>query len=174
MAIYWYNDATQIGTSENDVRYSSAWTGRIAFRADRSGIYRSTTGRGYNVRIESSTYAYEYRRRSSSIRDKINVQDTTDEQCYSVLNFVPVTYNGIGENDSDLTSIGFIAEELTEIDPYYVDYEPNQDGVMMEQDIKYDYFPVSLLHIMKKQKIELEGIDIKLQNIEEKLTLLEQ
>lgn len=174
MAMYWYNGSTGVATNEAYWRYFSDSTARDGFRGEAPGIYYTTTGRGYNVRIESATYNKEFRRRSSSIRDKINVQDTTDEQCYSVLNFVPVTYNGIGEHDSDVTSIGVIAEELTKIDSYYVDYAPGEDGVVREEDVKYDYFPVALLHIMKNQKRELEGIDIKLQSIEEKLSLMEE
>lgn len=174
MAMYWYSDNSQIGTSETYWRYTSEWSGRDGWRGWYGGVYYDTTGSGYNVRIESSAFAQEFRRVSSSIRDKINVQDTTDEQCYSILNFVPVTYNGIGEYDSDITTIGFIAEELTKIDPYYVEYAPDKDGVVKENDVKYSYFPVSLLHIMKNQKIELESIDIKLQSIEEKLSLLEK
>lgn len=112
-----------------------------------------------NVRLVSSTYGYSLGLISSSRRYKKDIQDIGDMG--SVIdNLRPISYKPINEWDlGPYDLLGFIAEEVAEVEPRLVDYRVLNEEVVPES-VTYDRVCVVLVAEVKelrKRVALLEG-----------------
>jgi len=129
------NASTRIHQRDGSIQFKYAASGTAgtaitwseAMRIDASGnvfipsVWSTVAAASGNVAVDSSGQLY---RESSSIRYKTNVETMEDTYADEILNLRPVFYRGTCELDNPLHGHwGFIAEEVSEIDPRLTVYQ---------------------------------------------------
>jgi hypothetical protein len=139
--------------------------------------YNNTTATAANMVVNSFG---GLDRSTSSIRFKTDVETLQPEYADALLNCRPVWYRSLCANDNqDWGYWGFIAEEVAEIDPRLVfwkthETEKDEDGntvqVELEEPIaegvQYDRFVPHLLNLIKRQKEQIEAMEVRLSALE--------
>jgi trimeric autotransporter adhesin len=144
--IYIGNEGPSPGTESNAIRIGTQGTGvgqqKIAFIA---GIYGSTSSGGVPVYVNSSGQLGTL---TSSLRFKEQVRDMGDST-NALMKLRPVTFLYKPEYDKGQRTLqyGLIAEEVAEVYPDLVAYEP--DG--KPYTVKYQYLTTMLLNELQKQ-----------------------
>jgi hypothetical protein len=111
--------------------------------------YDNTTATAANVNIDSFGL---YKRSTSSIKYKTNVETLQDQYANAILGCRPVWYQSkcIGDNP-DWGHWGFIAEEVAAIDPRLCFFKEEEDGTLEPEGVQYDRFVPHLLNLIKRQ-----------------------
>jgi hypothetical protein len=125
-----FSDADNLGfatatTGGGILQFYTAGTERMKINPNGElyvpSIYNVTGGAEGNVQVSSYGQLY---RESSSLRYKTGVETMEDAYADEILNLRPVFYRGTCELDNPLHSHwGFIAEEVSEIDPRLTVYQ---------------------------------------------------
>jgi hypothetical protein len=144
--------------------------------------YANTTASAANFNIGT---AGDFRRSTSSIRFKTNVEDLTIDTTNILSKMRPIWYRSLGSNDrKDWSWYGFIAEELAEIEPRLVhwgydsnsyeqieiiDEEGNikqetklkEDAKLIPDGVQYERITVFLVAELQKMRKELDALKAK-------------
>ena len=131
--------------------------GNGLYRIWSRGTYESTVSESANITMGTS---YEFRRVSSSLRYKKDVEDISLEESISTVQSLrPVTYKAkeghTTSNDPNKTFLGLIAEEVYEIDPKLAVLSPieQEDGTTEElpDSVNYDRVVIPMLKVLQEQ-----------------------
>ena len=129
---------------------------------------------GTNVILTSSGYL---QKESSSRRYKKNIKSIEDSMADKMLKCRPVWYQMNSEEDDALGHYGFIAEEVNEIDPTFVVFENERDGIdengnpvwkdqpkekWLPESVKYTNFIPLLLNLVKRQDERIKALEAKI------------
>jgi hypothetical protein len=139
--------------------------------------YNNTSANAANVYIDASGV---FRRSTSSIKYKTNVETLQDRYADALLGCRPVWYQSTCNGDNpDWGWWGFIAEEVAEIDPRLVHWKTttqitNEDGqtetVALDnpepEGVQYDRFVPHLLNLIKRQMERIEVLEAKVNALE--------
>jgi hypothetical protein len=135
---------------------------------------------GTNAIITSGGYL---QKDSSSRRYKKNIKSIEDSMADKMLECRPVWFQKNSEEDDSLGHYGFIAEEVNEIDPTFVVFENERDGIdengnpvwkdqpkekWLPESVKYTNFVPLLLNLAKRQKAQIESLEKRLTELESK------
>ena len=128
---------------------------------------------GTNVILTSGGYL---QKESSSRRYKKNIKSIEDSMADKMLECRPVWYQMNSEEDDALGHYGFIAEEVNEIDPTFVVFENERDGIdengnpvwkdqpkekWLPESVKYTNFIPLLLNLVKRQDERIKVLEAK-------------
>jgi hypothetical protein len=143
-------------TPATQVNYSICTSGRI----QSDGTYNNTTANAADVLINPTGV---FARSISSIKYKTDVENA--ELSYSealIYGSRPVWFRSLAGNDpSDYSYWGFIAEEVAEIDPRMVHW--GNDG---PEGVQYDRYVVHLVSIIQKQQQRLDALEARIAALE--------
>jgi hypothetical protein len=153
-------------------------------------MYDTTTVAGANVAIESTGGSYPIRRSTSSIKYKKDVVDLDPIYADKLHQFRPVFYKSKCFSDNpQFTHYGFIAEELAQIEPRFVqfgyqesDYEvfkytdsdgKEQVGKRLKADAKgepegvsYDRIVTFLTSVVQRQEKRIAALETRIAELE--------
>jgi len=153
-------------------------------------MYDTTTVAGANVSIESTGGSYPIRRSTSSIKYKKDVVDLDPIYADKLHQFRPVFYKSKCFSDNlQFTHYGFIAEELAQIEPRFVqfgyqesDYEDfkytdkdgnEQVGKRLKADAKgepegvsYDRIVTFLTSVVQRQEKRIAALETRIAELE--------
>ena len=140
--VYIANQGPGVGTESNTIRIGDSAGQTVSYIA---GIYGSTVGSGVPVYINSDGQLGTL---TSSLRFKQQVQNMGDSTS-ALMKLRPVTFLYKAEYDKGPRTLqyGLIAEEVAEVYPDLVAYEP--DG--KPYTVKYQYLAPMLLNELQKQ-----------------------
>lgn len=167
----------RLDTNGSSSIYFNTPGGNIVLDAGASGNVRSETiySTGFGaantraVYIKSSAQSYALGYISSSIRYKRLVENIEKEYSENLIyNSRPVTFNPIDE-DKNVRCLGFIAEEIFNLDPKLV-YKDDED---IPCGLEYPLFTVHLVKVAQEQKKTIDELQSKLEAIEARLSALE-
>jgi hypothetical protein len=138
--------------------------------------YNSTTANAANMYVWSDG---DFARSTSSGKYKTNVETLEDSYADAVLGCRPVWYRSICEKDNpNYGWWGFIAEEVAAIDPRLVHWKTvevtyDEKGSAIEtpcepepEGVAYDRFIPHLLNLIKRQKEQIEAMEVRLSALE--------
>lgn len=100
----------------------------------------------------------------SSKRFKRNIVDLTVEEANKVLELRPVEFEFKLDPEGKKRN-GFIAEEVMEITPQFVDYTELEDGEIQCDNVRYGEITAALLVVLKEQKKEIENLKSEIEKI---------
>ena len=146
------------------------------------GIYNLTASSAANVFSSSNGYLY---RSTSSIKYKTDVEDLEDSYADHVLQMRPVWYRSTTGNDpTDFSYYGLIAEEVAAIDPRLVHFGPTPDCICPDdpdnpdatahtpecltepEGVQYDRLVPHLISVAQRQAAELAALTARLDALE--------
>ena len=159
-------------------------------RIDSSGkiyslpTYNNTAAASANMHVDSNGIFY---RATSSAKYKTDIETLEDQYADALLNVRPVWYRSTtGNEPTDWSWYGFIAEEVAEIDPRLVHWKtvegvPNENGQIeyteletpVAEGVQYERFVPHLLNLIKRQKEQIESQGAAIAALEARLTALE-
>lgn len=135
--------------------------------------YDNTVASSANVNVDSAGL---FRRSTSSIKYKKDIENLTSEYANKIYNMRPVYYKSKSESDNkDWSWYGLIAEELAEIDPRLVSWGYDSDSYedieidgkmkrtlkkgskMVPNGVQYDRLSVFLLKVIQDIRKELDN-----------------
>jgi hypothetical protein len=121
--------------------------------------YNNTTGVAANVQVDSN--GYFARSTVSSQRFKENIFDWTGGLDI-ILSLKPRTFKYKKDyyDKADIEFLGLIAEEVSQVCPYLVDYE-NEDRTGQEENVRYANIVVPLIKAIQELKAELDELKSK-------------
>jgi hypothetical protein len=135
--------------------------------------YDATTSDNANVRV--TVGGILLRGGVSSKRYKTDIE--TIKLPYSediVYNSRPVWYRSLCENDrKDWSHWGFIAEEVSQIDPRLVDWGFDKNNNLQEESVFYNRYIPHICNVLQKQKQEIENLTKQLSLALNRITELE-
>jgi hypothetical protein len=115
--------------------------------------YNNTAAASANMVIDSNGIFY---RATSSIKYKKNVQDMTKVESESLYSFRPITYEAMGAGGVNQGRfIGFIAEEIEEVEPRLVFHAESGEP----EGIQYDKIVVLLVAEVKALRARIEALE---------------
>ena len=152
-------------------------------RIDSSGkiyslpTYNNTAAASANMHVDSNGIFY---RATSSAKYKTDIETLEDQYADALLNVRPVWYRSTtGNEPTDWSWYGFIAEEVAEIDPRLVHWKtvegvPNENGQIeyteletpVAEGVQYDRFVPHLLNLIKRQQQAIETLETRLTALE--------
>jgi hypothetical protein len=152
-------------------------------RLDSSGkiyslpTYNNTAAASANMHVDSNGIFY---RATSSAKYKTDIETLEDQYADALLNVRPVWYRSTtGNEPTDWSWYGFIAEEVAEIDPRLVHWKtvegvPNENGQIeyteletpVAEGVQYDRFVPHLLNLIKRQQQAIETLETRLTALE--------
>ena len=146
-------------TSDHDIYFIVNNTEKLRLKADgtlnSSKTYTTTTSTGANMVVDSSPQG-DFKRSTSSIRFKTDVETMDDDSADAVLNLRPVSYKSLcSGDDKDRSHWGFIAEEVVEIDSRLVHFGPNGEA----DGVQYDRVIPALVNVIKRQEARIAALE---------------
>tara|TARA_R100000995_G_scaffold15145_1_gene5900 strand:- start:371 stop:1270 length:900 start_codon:yes stop_codon:yes gene_type:complete len=146
-------------TSDHDIYFIVNNTEKLRLKADgtlnSSTTYTTTTSTGANMVVDSSPQG-DFKRSTSSIRFKTDVETMDDDSADAVLNLRPVSYKSLcSGDDKDRSHWGFIAEEVVEIDSRLVHFGPNGEA----DGVQYDRVIPALVNVIKRQEARIAALE---------------
>jgi len=153
VGVMWGNNAA---AGENYL----ASNGQITSKA----TYNDTTATAANLFIASTGVI---QRSTSSIRYKTDVQTALDSEADAILDVRPVTFKSLCEcDDSDQVHVGFIAEEVAEVDRRLCFFSKDENGNEQAEGVQYDRFVPLLLNLISRQNTRIEALEARLSTLE--------
>jgi len=126
--------------------------------------YNLTTANAANVNIDSGGL---FRRSTSSSKYKTDIEALDDTYANAILQCRPVWYRSTCDADKPEWGYwGFIAEEVAAIDPRLCFFEEKEDGSLEPEGVQYDRFVPHLLNLIKRQKEQIEAMEVRLSALE--------
>ena len=136
-------------------------------------VYNNPAAVAANVVVLSSANSWQFRRATSSIRYKKDVETIQDQYADAILNCRPVWFRSTCEgHNPDYGYWGFIAEEVAEVDPrlvFFNEVEKNGETILEPDGVQYGRFVPLLLHHIKKLYQENENLKLEIQSIKDQL-----
>jgi hypothetical protein len=124
--------------------------------------YNNTSATSANMGVLSSG---EFVRATSSIKYKTDVHPLTSVEASALWAMRPVTYKSTAKPDNpDKRHLGFIAEELADIDPKLVHF--SEDGT--PEGVQYDRITVLLTKVMQEQQQIIAALEARVHALENK------
>jgi hypothetical protein len=119
-------------------------------------VYNNTTGVAANMQIDSN--GFMGRSTVSSLRFKEEIEDWTGGLDV-VMALKPRTFKYKKDyyDKADVDFLGLIAEEVSEVCPYLVDYE-NEDRTGQEENVRYANIVVPLIKAIQELKTEIDSL----------------
>jgi len=137
--------------------------------------YTNTTADAANMVVTSAGL---YRRSTSSIKYKTEVETIEDTYADAILNCRPVWYRSTCKDDqADHSWWGFIAEEVAEIDPRLVHWKTvdisYEDGERIEtpcepkpEGVQYNRFVPHLVNLVRRQRDQIQSLENRILALE--------
>ena len=144
------------------VSYSFCTSGRLQTTA----TYNNTTGSAANMFVSSNGLVI---RSTSSARYKTDIETLEDSYADKLLECRPVWYRSTATDDTahpEWGYYGFIAEEVSDIDPRLVHYDEQEDGTLQPEGVQYTQMIAHLVNIVKRQKQQLVDFEARLNELE--------
>jgi len=146
-------------TSNHDIYFIVNNTEKLRLKADgtlnSSKTYTTTTSTSANMVVDSSPQG-DFKRSTSSIKFKTDVETMDDDSADAVLNLRPVSYKSLcSGDDKDRSHWGFIAEEVVEIDSRLVHFGPNGEA----DGVQYDRVIPALVNVIKRQEARITALE---------------
>jgi len=139
-------------------------------------VYSQTGGAAPNVVVDATGELF---RSTSSIKYKTEVEDLQNSYSDALLNVRPVWYRSTCSIDNPNHSFwGFIAEEVAKIDPRLVHWKTTEQVIQENgsienvpcepepEGVQYDRFVPHLLNLIKRQKEQIEAMEVRLSALE--------
>jgi hypothetical protein len=134
--------------------------------------YNNTAAASANMHVDSNGIFY---RATSSAKYKTDIETLEDQYADALLNVRPVWYRSTtGNEPTDWSWYGFIAEEVAEIDPRLVHWKtvegvPNEKGQIeyteletpVAEGVQYERFVPHLLNLIKRQQQAIEELQVE-------------
>lgn len=128
--------------------------------------YSNTTASAPNCVVDTTGIIY---RSTSSRKYKEQIEDLYPAYANKILEFRPVWYRSKADRDrKDWSYYGFIAEEIAEIEPRFVEFRENEDGTLEPEGIQYDRMVVPLVALVQQQQKQIEALEARLAVLEAK------
>jgi hypothetical protein len=119
-------------------------------------VYNNTTGLAANMQIDSN--GFFSRSTVSSLRFKENIKDW-EGGLNVIMSLKPrtFTYKKDYYDKADIDFLGLIAEEVSEVCPYLVDYK-NENRTGQEENVRYSNIVVPLIKAIQELKQEIDTL----------------
>jgi hypothetical protein len=132
--------------------------------------YSATSGNSANVYVDSGGKLY---RSTSSIVYKQDVEDYALEDAWATISGLrPITYRqkeglsvpegGVAPFDHDKRHLGFIAEEVDEVEQLLVKYRINEDGEEVPDALEYSRLVAPLVKVIQDLSNRVEALEAQL------------
>lgn len=126
-------------------------------------IYNTVTGSAANMHIGSN---YSIYRSSSSIKYKTDINSLSIDDAKKILNFRPVKYKSLCEDDpDDQIYYGLIAEEVSDIEPAFVHWSIKDDLEKEPEGVQYERIVSPLITLVKDLYNRVEALESKIQGV---------
>jgi len=160
--LYIFSTTAEDGSAAADYRLRIYSSGQIGIPAQ----YSNTTASAANAVVDSLGVIY---RSTSSRKYKEQIEDLYPSYANKILEFRPVWYRSKADRDrKDWSYYGFIAEEVAEIEPRFVEFKENEDGTLEPEGIQYDRMVVPLVALVQQQQKQIEALEARLAVLEAK------
>jgi hypothetical protein len=119
-------------------------------------VYNNTTGLAANMQIDAN--GFFSRSTVSSVRFKENIKDW-EGGLNVIMSLKPrtFTYKKNYYDKADIDFLGLIAEEVSEVCPYLVDYK-NENRTGQEENVRYSNIVVPLIKAIQELKKEIDTL----------------
>jgi hypothetical protein len=159
---YIFSTTAEDGSAAADYRLRIYSSGQIGIPAQ----YSNTTASAANAVVDSLGVIY---RSTSSRKYKEQIEDLYPSYANKILEFRPVWYRSKADRDrKDWSYYGFIAEEVAEIEPRFVEFRENEDGTLEPEGIQYDRMVVPIIALVQQQQKQIEALEARLTALEAK------
>ena len=166
-----YQTASNVNTLINNMGFSDIGGGNVLcskyFHLNSVTAGTNITNGSLPLNVYYNAGYYIVSTHTSSRKTKSNILDITPEESQQIYKMRPVKFNY--NKSLNIQNIGFIAEEMYELEPRIVPHSIDNDGTVNPLSINYDMLTPLIIAEMKSLKIQVEYLTKSLEDLKSKI-----